>query len=187
MANPLVVSVTSSADTATKDAHRWANVFAPLYPSLQRKYTEGVLKMDKKKTPHSIPVPQAYFYEHTPGHNPLLVDHWIVKEKDAGGSLPPNDSQKIFELNLAPPPAGISPSLFYTSSKKGVVTWNIGRAPCPADWSQYKGYAPVRRGNYWVIRCDGDLIASHTAIWTENTMELYAALFRLTYANPPPP
>jgi hypothetical protein len=183
--SPLIISITSSADWATRVAHRWANVFAPLYPSLQRKYRDGVLKADPNKNPQFIAVPQAYFYEHTPGHNPLLVDHWIVKTTPTA-TTPPNDSQQILEANLSPPPVNESASVFYTSSKTNVVTWNIGRVPDPPNWSQYHGYSPVRRGNYWVIRCNGELIASHTAIWTENTMELYAALLRLTYANPPP-
>jgi len=98
---PVIISLTSSADWATKKAHRWANVLAPIYPSLQRDYTEGVLASSNSAT--AVPVPQSYFYEHTPGHNPLLVDHWIraLKTNELPANLPNNIADQVFIPNLS--------------------------------------------------------------------------------------
>ena len=178
-ASPIVISVTSSADWATRVAHRWANVFAPIYPSLQRDYTEGVLQPSNDSSP--VPVPQSYFYEHTPGHNPLLVSHWIkrLNQNELSAEAPPNDLHEVFAANLDFNPS--DPTIFYTTSKSGdkPTAWQIVTDPQPPGWSQYKGHKPVKRGNYWIVRCTKPLIASHDAIWTMTAMDLYAALYRL--------
>jgi hypothetical protein len=178
---PLIISITSSADTATRYAHRIANAFAPLYPSLQRHYPGGGLLSN---APPCLSIPQSYFYERTPGHNPLLVDHWIVNVTNSASSAPANDFQSVFDADLDPRTK--DPNIFYTSTTNTIVTWNIGRVPDATDCWSYKGHHLVKRGNYWIISCNGDLIASHTAIWTTNTMELYGALYRLTYATNAP-
>src|SRR5256884_196577 len=178
---PVIISVTSKADWATRYAHRWANLFAGWTPSLWRSYTNGVLKDHTRTNGTVIVVPQAYFYEHTPGHNPLLVDHWIVRAepKDTQEPPPDNDPVKVLAYNLNF--ATQTPEIFYTSLAKAQVPlgWKIGRNSVPQGWSQYEGRLPVQRGDYWIIRCDKPLIRGHNDVWSTATMELYAALFRL--------
>jgi hypothetical protein len=86
---PVIVSVTSEGDWATGWASpigtRLSTLFiAPWeYSTLSHDYTHAVLwdKNQNEEPNYTVshdPVPQRYFYEHTPGHNPLLVDHWVV-------------------------------------------------------------------------------------------------------------
>jgi hypothetical protein len=178
---PIIISVTSTADWATRVAHRWANVFAPLYPSLQRDYVEGVL--DSTNVPPGVSVPQSYFYEHTPGHNPLLVNRWITSLDNTNypAQTPANDPHDVFAANLDLHAA--DPTVFFTTAKPKNATrplaWKITTEPNPPNWSQYDGYKPVQRGNYWIIRCTKPIIRNHDAIWTPTAMEMYAALYRL--------
>lgn len=178
---PVIISVTSSADWATRYVHRIGNALAPFNPSLWRNYDDGVLAHHKRDGQPAVEVPQSFFYQHTPGHNPLLVDHWIIRARDGEATEPPpvNDATSVLQHNLNPNTE--QPDIFYTTSRPGnsPLAWNISTNPVPAGWSQYQGYPPVKRGNYWIIRCDKPLIASHNAVWTQTTMELYAALFRL--------
>jgi len=71
---PMFVSLTSSADKATRYLHPVANVLFPLYPSLQHTYT-NVLKVPTNETRR---IHQSAFYNRAAGHQPLLVDHWLV-------------------------------------------------------------------------------------------------------------
>lgn len=176
---PVIISVTSAADWATRYVHRIGNALAALNPSLWRKYDDGVL-VNPVGQPR-VEVPQSYFYQHTPGHNPLLVDHWIVPVKPAEATEPPpaNEPAAVLQHNLNFETK--QPEVFYTSAPNAKVptAWQIGTEPQPPDWSQYEGLKPVKRGNYWIIRCDKPLIRGHGDVWSTTTIELYAALYRL--------
>jgi len=178
---PVIISVTSSADWATHYVHRIANVLAPLNPSLWRSYDDGVLADSKQAGQPPVEVPQAYFYEHTPGHNPLLVDHWIVPAVAGDTSEPPPANKPVAVLQHNLNFTTKYPEIFYTSAPraKSPAAWKIGTEANPPGWSQYERHAPVKRGNYWIIRCDKPLIRGHNDVWSPTTMELYAALYRL--------
>jgi len=38
----------------------------------------------------------------------------------------------------------------------------------------------MQNSDYWIMNCGKELIASHGDIWSTKTMEMYAALYRLT-------
>ena len=71
---PIFVSMTSSADSATRYAHPAANLLSRFYPSLRRKYTQLI-----KVVQNPCDVNQSWFFRRTPGHQPLLVDHWLTE------------------------------------------------------------------------------------------------------------
>jgi hypothetical protein len=183
---PLVISLTSVADSATLVAHKWANVLASLYPSLWREYDGSDFILATNTNTSSIKIPQAYYYRRTPGHNPLLVSHWIVPAKD--GSKP-DAKQSLLHQNLnLNRAAELTTHTFYTSdriktdkSKK----WEITRMPPKKDsqWSTYRGIKPLCvdpavRSCYWIVRCPKEIISGHNDIWSQQAMETYAALFR---------
>jgi hypothetical protein len=178
---PILLSVTSSADWATRGAHYWANLFARWMPSLQRVYTNGVLDVPASHLP--VPVRQSYFYRRTPGHNILLLDHWVVPAKPAEKAelIPEDDPASVIEHNLRANFFRPEADCFYTSEAHGKPkAWRIATQPANGVRPRYKDQLPVTRGCYWIIRCDGDIIKNHGDVWNQKAMELYAALYLLT-------
>lgn len=185
---PVIISITSTADWATKVVHPIGNLLAGFRPSLWRDYTNGVLKHHTNSTGRLIKIPQYYFYRRTPGHNPLLVDHWItpVKAGDTTEAAPSGTPAQVLEHNLNLETK--FPAVFYTSAgvaKAGgpapAAGWHVDPKPWPQDeqWHLYQGQEPVKRGDYWIIRCDRSLIKGHNDVWSSATMELYMALYRM--------
>ncbi len=110
---PMIVSVTSAADSATRF---WSPISIGLTSPIEwlrrRDYTQALLKDKADPRPDFTkkhrPVPQRYLYMRTPGHNPLLVDHWVVplegsdlarveREWPASGL---NEPEKVMAKNL---------------------------------------------------------------------------------------
>lgn len=181
-AAPVFISLTSSADDATRTYHQAGNFFAPLYRSLQRHYTN--LLQTANGTPMNTPVPQSVFFNRTPGHQPLLVDHWI--EEDCTLPQPAAvDHYSILLTNLHY--CAKDPLKFYTSPKTNqppkAQGWKITKTPSKENqrWAnQFNGLVPRRHETaYWFLRCNKQLIKDHNDCWSETTMELYAALYRL--------
>ena len=180
---PLIISLTSTADTATGKVHPIGNVLAPLFPSLWRKYDGNDFILETNTA--NLQIPQAYYYRRTPGHNPLLVNHWIVP---APAAPKPDDKQSLLQQNMDPARASdLTNRVFHTSPrKKGDPphTWHITSTPPDLDWSTYKGVKPVFLGpravysGYWIMRCTKEIIRGHNDIWSLQAMETYAALFR---------
>lgn len=177
---PVFVSLTSSADSATGRLHPYANVLSPLAPSLQRSYTN--LFEGSNRAVH-----QSEFYKRTPGHNPLLVDHWIVREdkKEAAART----REEIFNLNLdyqTPQPLEFLAVPAGEREAKPQV-WKLSESPPPKEekWARQLGGLVPRRfpSAFWIVRCDERLIRSHNDVWTNTAMELYAALYRFVEAS----
>jgi hypothetical protein len=184
---PLVISLTSQADKATRLAHKYGNILAPLYPSLRRQYDASDFILSTTKETRSVKVPQWYYYRRTPGHNPLLVNHWIVR---AEGEAEPLREQTAMQQNLdLKRPTEIANRTFHTSPRKPggrTNTWKIVDSPPDAKWSTYKGLrslssiANASRSGYWIIRCEEEIIGGHNDVWSTQAMETYAALLRET-------
>jgi len=195
---PLVISLTSKADMATRRAHKYGNLFAPLYPSLWRNYDASDFILSTTKETRSVKVPQSYYYRRTPGHNPLLVNHWIVPaEADPEPLREQTALQQNFDLKR---PAEIASRTFHTSPRKPggkTNTWKIVDSPPDPKWSTYKGLRSLSsipnasRSGYWIIRCDKEIIDGHNDVWNVQAMETYAALLReaefLRAQKPSPP
>lgn len=187
---PLVISVTSEADWATGKVHPVANLDTKVRPSYRRTYKEGVFeaKAADEKPPE---VPQSFFYTHTPGHNPLLVEY-AVSRTDAsapGARAVPNDARAVIFYNWTRE-GMTNPALIYLLDKQRAEegksqVWEIRKPTDPADplvqWrdSAFPGWQGRRKGAYWIVRVPKDLIADHSDIWNVNAIELYTALFRL--------
>lgn len=184
---PLFMSLTSSADRATGVLHPLAHSLDWLDASLRRTYRKGLLG-PTESTPHP-PVPQRWFSNTTPGHHPLLVNHWIVPacspttDRAAIGRL---DAAGALDRNLA---LGAGDRVFFTSAgaaRQGQA-WEVRTSP-PEDageeWRRYRGQAiTLEPSDYWIIRCGRELIRDHGDIWSPTTMEAYTALFRMAQAT----
>jgi hypothetical protein len=187
---PVLISLTSTADKATRIIHRIGNLFAPLHPSLQRNYNDLLQtppqSSSKDTKTREYPVHQSAFFNRTPGHQPLLVDHWIVKEKD----VEKQTHADVLDYNLDYD--ATDPYEFLTSNlRKGAfqpaTSWRITNQ-VPKDqieWrKQFHGLPPHPwPSSYWFLRCDKALINGHNDCWSSTTMELYAALYRLVEAE----
>jgi hypothetical protein len=177
---PLVVSITSTADSATGKAHPLGNLLAPFAPSLQRSYTTGIFV----NPPPPVPPPhiqypshpkvrQSKFYTTTPGHNRYLINHWIVSDPNTAGC-----PEEVFTRNLSTKVA--NPKVFQTVNSDGqVLGWRITDQPPQGQSVTLGSMVPaMQHSDYWIISCGKELIRDHNDIWSPITMELYAGIFR---------
>jgi hypothetical protein len=188
---PIVFSVTSSADWATGVAHPLANSLCFLVPTLWRSYQGDDFALELGGTNPSVVIPQSYYYRHTPGHNPLLVNRFIERIR-VDASQPEKASQ--VQRNLT---KGSSDLTTFTTATRdrdaGVATWAVEFPPRTAafnKFSMYRGRRPLvwtlvgdkqiyKETAYWIIRCPKEIITGHNAIWSQPAMDTYAALHRL--------
>ena len=188
---PFMFSLTSSADWATGVVHPVANVLSFLVPTLWRNYRGDDFVLERLPVNRDVVIPQAYYYRHTPGHNPLLVNRFVEPLKNGT-----NDAVGGTQVarNLAR--RGDAGNVFSTSpTKAGLATqqWVVSFPPTTADcenFSTYEGRRPVawtvidgkyafRESAYWIVRCPKAIIAGHNDIWSQPAMETYAALHSL--------
>ena len=179
---PLIMSVTSEADSATGKVHPLGNLLAGLSPSLQRRHKDVFQKEGEKEAT----IHQSYYYRRTPGHNPLLVDHWVVPEMAPSRGVSCATCTEVLRDNLRLDAELGDAELFFTTPKmaqSGVNAWRVVEevpAYAKKKWERVKGLLPVdRESNYWTIRCPGEIIGGHNDIWSEQAMEMYAAFYRL--------
>jgi hypothetical protein len=68
-----------------------------------------------------------------------------------------------------------------SGKSRTLVRWKFTLQPSQADldWSHKFGPLHPSRCSYWLIRCDKRIIRDHNDIWSDTTMEAYAALYRL--------
>jgi hypothetical protein len=175
---PVIVSLTSTADRATGSLHPIGNLFAPFSPSLQRRYTNGIFgnKQADGVYPTHKGIRQSEFYTRTPGHQPYLINHWIVKENS--DLLPADPSAAaVFSANLSTTVK--DPNVFFTSKARYPASaWRL------TTKSQGKpvildGMLPsMPDSDYWIVSCGKELIGDHNDVWSATTMEMYAGIFR---------
>jgi hypothetical protein len=193
---PLVISLTSKADGATRRLHLCANCLARFYPSLRRTYSGTETGLEN--APPGFTQHQSSFYKRTPGHHPLLVDHWItpLPEGSAPEGAPSTftDQTALFDFNLG---RGLTTDPFaFATRRPGEERerwWRLVSEPASVDvagepaskwrkdyWTRYPGHhTGLKPSKYWIVRCGGQLIGSHNDIWGAVPANLYAALFRI--------
>ncbi|HEV2806126.1 MAG TPA: hypothetical protein VGW57_14480 [Chthoniobacterales bacterium] len=205
--SPVFFSLTSSGDWATGKTHRLANTFCFLIPTLRRKYRGNEFILAPARGTDQVSIQQSYYYRHTPGHNPLLVNRFIEPVETTSDETQPA-SLDALRINLQ---RSGGTEEFMTSPRRSgerARMWRITFPPATRpfiDFSQYKGgrqpYTPVvwesDSGNYinkdtayWIIRCTKEIIKDHNDIWSQQAMDTYAALYAISLAlrkqKPPP-
>lgn len=169
---PVIISLTSTADSATGKLYPMAHFLAPLQPSLKRRYTTGIFGSKGQTHPG---IRQSTFYVKTPGHQPYLINHWIVADK----ALAPKTNattEEVFAANISQKTTQ-DPYVFFTSDPP--AAWRITNHP-PGKPVTLNGLPlAMQDSDYWIMNCGKALIASHGDIWSTKTMEMYAALYRV--------
>ena len=198
---PFVFSLTSAADWATGVTHPIANSLSFLVPSLRRKYAGSDFALERVDDAGSVVIPQYYYYRHTPGHNPLLVNRFIEQVESRGEKA--GASWERVHRNLAG--AGQDLTGFETTNAdKSMRRWRIVFPPEKGSvgdrFSRYRTWRPLvwtevppnsgkfryRETAYWILRCPKEIINGHNDIWSQAAMDTYAALHRIAMsANDP--
>src|SRR6185295_14484300 len=112
---------------------------------------------------------QSEFYTKTPGHQPYLINHWIVKEDST--PLPADPSAAaVFSANLSS--AAKDPDVFFTSKTKYPASaWRLTAEP-QGEPVTLEGMTPSMQDSaYWIVTCDKELIGGHNDVWSITTME----------------
>jgi hypothetical protein len=130
-------------------------------------------------------VNQSWFYRRTPGHQPLLVDHWLKEYSDEEYATERNQSANhaaVLDENLDYQASTPLEFWAHRSGANGRLSrWKFTLQPTEADrdWSRKFGALAPSRCSYWFIRCDKRMIRDHNDIWSDTMMEVYVALYRL--------
>jgi hypothetical protein len=188
---PIIFSLTSTTDWATGLTHPLANSLCFLVPSLRRQYLGTDFTLERVPANAHTTIRQSYYYRHTPGHNPLIVNRFIEEiARDAAVQT----KIRAFQANLSERTP--SPMVFATNSSDGKPPrhWQITFPPVVQvndRFSRYQDRRPVawtttmngqykyKDSAYWVIRCPAAIIAGHNDIWSQAAMDTYAALHRI--------
>jgi hypothetical protein len=196
--SPVFFSLTSSGDWATGKTHRLANTFCFLLPTLRRKYPGDDFILASEGKSKDVLIPQSYYYRHTPGHNPLLVNRFIEPSKtptpDAGGA-PINQLRanlltagKTFVFGTSPRKKDEAPKQWritfppQTETFKGFSRYKAGHTYRPVVWEEKGGVYVYKDTAYWIIRCTKDIIKDHNDIWSQQAIDTYAALYAISLA-----
>jgi len=193
--SPVFFSLTSSGDWATGIIHPLANTFCFLLPTLRRKYKGDDFILAPDNRSKDVLIQQSYYYRHTPGHNPLLVNRFI-EPSEAPTSIVEASSGNHLRDNLLS--SGETRAFTTSPRTEGEPTrhWSINFPPTTETFdrfSRYKAYRPVvwqsdsgvytyKDTAYWIIRCPKEIIKDHNDIWSQPAMDTYAALYAISKA-----
>lgn len=171
---PLLISMTSKSDTATK-------AYFPLGTFLPNLFAHRRYQWDKKYDNASHQVDQNEYLTQTPGHNLHLWSHdtvpsdppgsassvALLTREENGATEPPSQSNPAFEENLQHP-RGL---VFATSDRNN---------PEHFKWWRLTKVGENPTTPYWVIHVPDEIIHGHAPIFTPEGRAMMAALFRIT-------
>jgi hypothetical protein len=182
---PFLVFLQSENDLAT-------GAFFPIGTEF---YNTISLRYHWEKVPvpghHGEKVPESEFYTHTPGNDPYLVNYHVVPLGDA--SAPPGlraTENRAFEANIVQNHPDYS---FYTSEHNPGHedrychngTYNPDLFPRSTGEELWRRWQFVSTGNdrvpIWIVRVPKDIIWGHGGLWSDNSVAMLAALFRIQF------
>ncbi len=109
---------------------------------------------------------QYNYFTQTPGHNDSLVSHGLVDLRRQESSELKADP---FDMNLKNPAGAFENVTLYTGTRSKWTQWKIQRQG-------------ENRTNYWVLRVPKQVIRGHGPIFSQESCDLMAALFRIAAA-----
>ena len=184
---PLVVELASDNDRATGLTFPWGASLGALMGGHWAWNRVDVPGGDPSNP--RAPVSERKFYLSTPGNNPYLINYAIA---DLGKASALDDTD-AFDRNLH---QNLHKRIFYTSASRNAQSaaaaaavgkrspvstptrWRKWQIQNAAQVAKYKGNAQVP---FWIIRVPRDIIDDHGGIWSDNSMALMAAIFRLRF------
>jgi pimeloyl-ACP methyl ester carboxylesterase len=194
---PFVVELQSENDNATRLTFPIGSILGGIIGGTWAWNRVMIPGVDNgTRTPRGS-ISEREFYLRTPGNNHYLINYEIKDVTDGSQRIAPR-SYDAFELNLSySPKQRILDRIFYTSSPKNWKSavnsnenlpppWRVWRIRYAADVTPRK-YRDNLRLPFWIVRVPSWIIDDHGGIWSDNSMALMAALFRMRYPNPAPP
>jgi len=180
---PRIISITSTADHDTGTLHEIGNLGNRYFATdLQRKYypyvTEGLNAQGREvsKTDWAHSMTAGAYYDYTPGHNPVLLSHWIVS-KPCPKMPELSGDPEVFARNLS---VNNDPNIFYTYCDGGPKAWALEPIPDEKRREMNHGLDPgPYPSNYWFVSEPGMIIHNHGDIWSEQCMEMLAGIYRI--------
>ena len=148
---------------------------------------------DKVSVPgrHGQKVSEREFYTRTPGNNPLLVNYHVVP---LGGTIAPPDlraqENRAFEANIR---QNVQDQTFYTSEhndghenqfcRNGSYNPDEVRPSTGKEaWRRWQFvYSGNARVPCWIVRVPKDIIWGHGGLWSDNSVAMLGALFRMHF------
>lgn len=189
---PLVVELASNNDRATGLTFPWGASVGALMGGHWAWNEVDVPGGDSVN--QRAPISERKFYLSTPGNNPYLINYAIA-ELERPPAFKDTDA---FDKNLR---ENRDKRIFYTSASRNAesaaAAAAVGkRSPvsAPTRWRQWQiqnagDVDPRYRGNaqvpFWIVRVPTDIIDNHGGIWSDNSMALMAAIFRLRFPRRP--
>jgi len=140
---------------------------------------------------HGEKVSESEFYTHTPGNSKYLVNYHVVPLGDTGP--PPGlraTENRAFEANIKQNHPDFS---FYTSEhndgheknfcRNGEYSPGAVHPPTGKEiWRRWKfEYTGNARIPCWVVRVPKDIIWGHGGLWSDNSVAMFGALFRMEF------
>jgi hypothetical protein len=182
---PFLVFLQSENDSAT-------GTFFPIGTGF---YNTIGLRYHWEKVPvpghHGEKVSEREFYTRTPGNNPYLVNYHVVP---LGETDPPNGlkatTNRAFEANITRNHPDYS---FYTSEHNDGHedrfchngNYNPDEVRPPTGGELWRRWQFVYTGNarvpIWIVRVPKDIIWGHGGLWSDNSVAMLAALFRMQF------
>lgn len=171
----VIVAIAADNDGAT---NKFPYAF---WPGTATKKWDPVLRPGAKTD--TEPRSEWDYYLHTPGNDWDLIN-FRAREVERLAGQPPGDFDRgrdgnALQYNLR---HNHTDNEFYTSA--GMDSDNA------ADTSQWKrwrlewnSYSP--RTPYWIIRVPPQIINNHGGIWSENSLAMMAAIYRMNFPLPP--
>ena len=136
-------------------------------------------------------VSESEFYDHTPGNDKYLVNYHVVLR---GETTPPSDlratEDRAFEANIKENHPDYS---FYTSEhndghedrfcRNGEYNPDEVRPPTGREiWRKWQFvFTGNDRAPFWIVRVPKEIIWGHGGLWSDNSVAMLGALFRIQF------
>ncbi len=156
---PLMVSITSSADLATRWAFPAGTWVSSIGKNFHRYRADACLEFPRQRS----------FYTRTPGHNKALVSHEVTAEP-----LPAEQgASSVSDLGR-----GLIQTEFDPIAEETVFSFNGDKN----RFTVRRLSQAVNGTPYWIMQVPRQLIPGHSGFFTEDTLRLIAAIIDMSGA-----
>jgi len=156
---PLIVSITSSADLATRWAFPMGTWVSAIGKNFHKYSPDACLQFPRQRT----------FYTHTPGHNQALVSHEVTAVPLSVGEQPTalaDIGRGLIETEFDPVTA--QPVFSFNGEEYRFTVRSLTGA--------------VNNTPYWIMQVPRQLIPGHSGFFTADTLRLIGAIIEVSGA-----
>jgi hypothetical protein len=156
---PLIVSITSSADLATRWAFPMGTWVSAIGKNFHKYSADACLQFPRQRT----------FYTRTPGHNQALISHEVTAEPLGAGQQP---------ADLAATGRGLIDAEFDPVAAQPVFSFNGEKY----RYTVRSLTGAVNNTPYWIMQVPRQLIPGHSGFFTTDTLRLIGAIVEVSGA-----